>query len=329
MKGKKKIEHTKLGALVIAGVLFLVFALYMIGKNQNIFGTSITLLTVVENVNGLVPGNNVRFQGMDVGTVKSIEMANDSTIEVSLLIKRKMQEHIKKNAATIISTDGLMGNKILHIVPQEGEAGQIEEGDVLFAMEQVGTEDMLKKLDMSGDYLQKTLVNLADITNKLNKSQAIWSLLRDTMLVENINLAVDEFRLAGRKATEMAQAGNRLLRTLEEGEGLVDQVFTDTILSANFSKSIDQILKTGEEAERVLLEAKTILNEIQEGKGAAGALLNDTLVRESLLNTIQNIESSTESFNQNMEALKHNFLLRGHFKRLEKRKTKELEQFEK
>jgi phospholipid/cholesterol/gamma-HCH transport system substrate-binding protein len=77
------------------------------------------------------------------------------------------------------------------------------------------------------------------------------------------------------------------------------------------------------------LEARTILNEIQEGKGAAGALLNDTLVRESLLNTIQNIESSTESFNQNMEALKHNFLLRGYFKRLEKRKAKELEELEK
>ena len=101
MKEKKKIENSKLGIMVLAGLIFLVFTLYMFGKNQNIFGSSITIISIVENVNGLVPGNNVRFQGINVGTVKSVEMANDSSIHLTLYIQKKMQPFIKKNAITV------------------------------------------------------------------------------------------------------------------------------------------------------------------------------------------------------------------------------------
>jgi phospholipid/cholesterol/gamma-HCH transport system substrate-binding protein len=32
-------------------------------------------------VNGLMPGNNVRFTGIDVGTVESVEIINDTTVD--------------------------------------------------------------------------------------------------------------------------------------------------------------------------------------------------------------------------------------------------------
>ncbi len=322
MKDKKKIENAKLGALVIAGVLFLVFALYMIGKNQNIFGSSITIISMVENVNGLVPGNNVRFQGMDVGTVRSIDMANDSTIQISLYVRKSMQQHIKKNSLTTISTDGLMGNKIIHIIPQEGYAEPIEDGDIIFAKPQIGTEEMLNRLDVSGDYLEKTLTNLAEITEKLNQNKNIWALLSDSVFTENIADAVNEIRMAGLKASEMANAGKSLLETLQEGDGLVNKVFTDSVMSENFSASIKQILKTSEEAQKVMLEAKEILKGVKEGQGTVGALLTDSLMKESILNSIQNVESSTYNFNQNMEALRNSFLFRRYFRKLEKEKEK-------
>ena len=48
MKEKKKIENSKLGLMVLAGLLFLVYTLYMIGKNQNIFGSSITIISLLK-----------------------------------------------------------------------------------------------------------------------------------------------------------------------------------------------------------------------------------------------------------------------------------------
>jgi len=104
----RAIDNTKVGILVLAGLVFLILTLYMIGKNRNLLGRTFTITAVVHNVNGLVPVNNVRYKGMDVGTVKSIIITNDSLINVILTIDEKMKPFIKKNAIASIGTDGLM-----------------------------------------------------------------------------------------------------------------------------------------------------------------------------------------------------------------------------
>ena len=126
----KATDNAKLGIFVMAGVVFLIVTLYMIGKNRNLFGSTFTIQASVNNVNGLVPGNNVRFKGIDVGTVKSIALHDDSSIYVTLTIDDKMKPYIKQNALASISTDGLMGNKILNINSQTGDALAVEEGSL-------------------------------------------------------------------------------------------------------------------------------------------------------------------------------------------------------
>ena len=323
MKEKKKINNSKLGLMVLAGVLFLVYALYMIGKNQNIFGSSITIISVVENVNGLVPGNNVRFQGIDVGTVKSIEMANDSSIHVTLYIQKKMQPFIKNNALTSINTDGLMGNKILHILPQDGNADPVREGDILYPKDQIDTDKMLEKLSNTGDYLEITLINLAEVSEKLNSSESLWALLSDDQLPEDIKNAIGEFKTAGSNAADLAKAGKELIEDLEKGNGIVHQVFKDSVLADNLNKSIENILQTSADAALMMDDIREIVNSIESGEGTAGLLLRDSLMRESLLKSMENIEKSTYNFNQNMEALKGNFLFRKYYKKQEKERKKE------
>ncbi|HEU5291411.1 MAG TPA: MCE family protein, partial [Cyclobacteriaceae bacterium] len=104
----KQIDNAKVGLLVMAGVIFLVLTLYMIGKNRNLLGSTFTIKAVLTNVNGLVPGNNVRFKGIDVGTVKSIDVANDTAIYVTMTIDEEMKPYLRKNAIASIGTDGLM-----------------------------------------------------------------------------------------------------------------------------------------------------------------------------------------------------------------------------
>lgn len=304
--------------MVLAGMVFLIFTLYMIGKNQNIFGSSITIISVVEDVNGLVPGNNVRFQGIDIGTVKSVEMANDSTIHLTLYVQKKMQPFIKKNAITTINTDGLMGNKIIHILPQEGFAEPVEEGDILYSKPPLDTDEMLAKLSVTGDYLETTLKNLAEVSDKLNKSESLWALLADKQLPDDIKNTIREFRKAGANAAELAKVGKELVVGLESGNGIVKQAFTDSVMAENLSGSIENILKTSAEASLMMEEIKNIVNDIEAGKGTAGLILSDSLMRESLMKSMENIELSTYNFNQNMEALKGNFLFRKYYKKQEK-----------
>jgi phospholipid/cholesterol/gamma-HCH transport system substrate-binding protein len=320
MKEKRKIENAKLGILVISGILFLVFTLYMIGKNQNIFGASFTITSVVDDVNGLVPGNNVRFKGINVGTVKSIDVANDSLIHITLYVHKKMQPYIKKNAMTSINTDGLMGNKIIQIIPQPGEAATIEEGDMIYALESLDTDRMLKRLEGTGEYLELTFMNLSEVAEKLNKSESLWSILSDEELKQDVKNSVKELRRAGANAAKMAQAGRDMILTFEQGDGIVKRAFTDTLLAENLTGTIDRIIEISNKMAIAMEDIQKIIENIEAGEGTAGLILTDSGMRETLMNTMLNIESGTDNFNQNMEALKSNFLFRRYFRKLEEEK---------
>lgn len=329
MKGKKVVDNTKLGMLVIAGLIFLVFTLYMIGRNQNLFGTSITITAVVDNVNGLVPGNNVRFKGMNIGTVRSINMENDSAIFINFAVQKKMKPFIRKNSLTSINTDGLMGNKILQIVPQAGEAPFIVEGDTLFAQIGLDTEEMLRTLESTGDYLEKTFYNLSNVAEKLNNSRALWELLSDSLLVTELRSAILEIQGAGREANAMARAGKQMMQTFEQGEGLIHQVFTDTLMADNLSQSLKHVLEMTEQGKLMMDQVKTILTEIENSDGTAKLVLDDPNLKEAVLNSLLNIEEGTAAFTENMEAMRSNFLFRRYFRRLEKQEEKERLQKEK
>src|SRR6185369_14993513 len=124
----KTIENAKLGLFVMAGLLFLIFSLYMIGRNRNLFGSSLTISANFRNVNGLMLGNNVRFSGIDVGTVQKIEIVTDTLVKVTMVIDEGVRKFIKRNALASVGTDGLMGNKIININSQPGNAEPVAPG---------------------------------------------------------------------------------------------------------------------------------------------------------------------------------------------------------
>ena len=111
------VNNLKLGAFVIAGLLFLIVMLYMVGRDQSLFGATFVIKARFENVQGLVYGNNVRFGGIQVGTVKKIDILADTVIEVVMIVDQKMKQFIHSNAIASIGTDGLMGNKVISISP--------------------------------------------------------------------------------------------------------------------------------------------------------------------------------------------------------------------
>src|SRR5690242_9982547 len=97
---RQPVNTFRLGLLVLAATICLVLGLYYIGKQKNIFHSSISLRSYFTNVNGLVPGNNVRFNGIDVGTVKEVFAVSDTAIEVHYTVDEETSIHIMKNAIT-------------------------------------------------------------------------------------------------------------------------------------------------------------------------------------------------------------------------------------
>ena len=69
--------------------------------------------------------------------------------------------------------------------------------------------------------------------------------------------------------------------------------------------------------------ADEIRQDVKHGNGAVNMLLKDSLVVLKLNASLDNIQKGTAGFNQNMEALKHNVLLRGYFKKQDKKKQRD------
>ena len=90
-------RNIRLGIFVAAGTLCLIIAFYFVGSKQNLFGSTFRINALFYNVNGLVQGNNVRFAGIDVGTVESLEIINDSAVLVTMVLDEKARKFIRQN----------------------------------------------------------------------------------------------------------------------------------------------------------------------------------------------------------------------------------------
>lgn len=321
MKNKAS-DNARLGLFVMAGLVFMIVTLYMIGKNRNLLGSTFTIKAVVTNVNGLVAGNNVRFKGIDVGTVKQIRIFNDTAIHVVMSIDNKMRRHIKQNALASIGTDGLMGNKLININSQPGDAPPVEEGDVIQSLKPIETDEMLRTLNVTNRTIEKVTQNLQQITEKLNSSNSLWNILSDSSISVDLKAAMASFHAAGSNAAKLTADAEHIIERFDKGKGVVNTLFTDTVLNQQLYESLAKIQQAGDETSILVKDLRDILGKIKEGEGTAGLLLKDSALRSDVIKSIENVEQGTARFNENMEAMKSNFLFRRYFKKLEKEKNK-------
>ena len=324
---RRVISNIKLGVFVLGGLIFLVLLLYMIGKNRSLFGSTYILKARFENVQGLVAGNNVRFSGIQAGTVKRIKILSDTVIEVTMVIETRMESIIRKNAIVSIGTDGLVGNKVVNIVPA-GEPGPLAlEGDILASKKSVNTDEMLQTLNRTNNDIAAIAANLKTTVLQINNSSALWALLNDQSIPKDLRTSLTNIRLATGKAGNMADDLHDIVMDVKEGKGSVGAILRDTSFAYNLNEAIQKIKMVGEEADSLANEINKavagIRHDINDGKGTVNALFKDSSMAIKLNASLDNIQKGTDGFNQNMEALKHNFLLRGYFRKQEKQKRKE------
>lgn len=228
-------EKIKTGAFVVASLLILFVIIVLIGKQQKLFSNNFIMRADFKNVNGLIVGNYVRFGGINVGIVDNIIIKNDTTIQVDLRLESKVKPYLRSDAVASISTDGLMGDKLIQISPGSDSSGLLKEGDQIKSVEPVDMDKIVSKFAHIADNAESITGSLAAIVGRINSGHgSIGMLLRNDTLAKKLQTTVT---------------------------------------------SADQTVKT--------------------------------------------IKMSAEKFNENMEAAKHNFLLRGFFKRKEKKRIRD------
>ena len=115
---------------------------------------------------------------------------------------------------------------------------------------------------------------------------------------------------------------NKMVEQLDFEESAAGVLLSDTISGGRMKNVIEHLETTSIEIEKMAQNLNSIIGGINEGNGAINYLTRDSVFVNQLERSIENIEQGTERFNENMEALKHNFLTRGYFRKLEKKEKK-------
>ena len=91
----------------------------------------------------------------------------------------------------------------------------------------------------------------------------------------------------------------------------------------NLKQAVVQLNQATAGASEFADNLKKSSNQLNATDNTLGMLLNDEKVGNEFKSVVQNLNSSSQKLDENLEALKHNFLLRGYFRKKAKRDAKE------
>jgi phospholipid/cholesterol/gamma-HCH transport system substrate-binding protein len=325
MKGMKRTDSKKykLGLFVFISTIFLISALYFIGKKQNLFGKTSYLTAVFKNVNGLQLGNNVRYSGINSGTVKAIEMKNDSTIYVFMVIENKMLKHIKKNAVASIGSDGLVGSMVINILPVNLPADPLIPGDTIRSVMKINTSDMLSTLNVTNKNAVLLTADLLKITKDINSGKGtLGKLISDTVMANDMSQIIRSLKLSSIKASKTVHNLNNMIREVKNGNNMAAILLNDTISADKLRSVIDNLDRSGKGIDTLITSLNETINDYKNSSGTLNVLVKDTAMADDIEITVKNIKEGSIKLNEDLEALKHHFLFRGYFKKLDKEQKK-------
>lgn len=205
----------RLGMFVAGGFLIFAIAIFLIGKQKNLFNPVFGITTTFYNVSGLQVGNNVRFSGINVGTVDNIRIINDSTVRVDMIIRKEVQQFIKTDCQVTIGSEGIIGDRVLNITQSGSDAQMVLDKQFLGSIEPVETDAIMKSLSITAENAEIITDQLAEIMFNINNGEGtLGRLIQDTTIAENINKTIINLKSSSKGLDQNMEAAksNFLLR---------------------------------------------------------------------------------------------------------------------
>lgn len=197
----------RLGLFVAGGLALFLIAIFIIGKQKNLFNPVFKLTTTFYNVSGLQVGNNVRFSGINVGTVDKISIINDSTVRVDMLVRQEIKQFIKSDCEVAVGSEGLIGDRLLVISQGSTDAPLAKIGEELASTEPVEVDNIMASVEVSAAYVEVITQQLAEIMVKINSGNGtLGRLIQDSTIAENLNQTIVNLKKSSRGLDENMEA---------------------------------------------------------------------------------------------------------------------------
>ena len=315
------------GIFIFIGLAFLIAGILAIGSLNKSFTKKLQITAVFDDVGGLQQGNNIWYSGVKIGTVKELSFYDKSQVLVIMNIDEKSQPFIRKDAKAKISSDGLIGNKIIVIYGGTPEVKAVDAGDQLAVEKLFTTEDMINTLQRNNENILSITTDFKEIGKKIMSGEgSLGKLLNDQALYDNLLSSTEKLNLASDNAKKLTADIAAYVHKLNAEGGLANDLVNDTTVFAGLQEAVLQMNEMVANANEVVSNLNASSNDPQS---PVGVLLSDEESAASIKTTIKNLETSSVKLNENLEAMQHNFLLKGYFKDQEKEEKKAQKEAEK
>jgi phospholipid/cholesterol/gamma-HCH transport system substrate-binding protein len=304
----------RLGLFVLAGTVLLVLGLYLLGSKRGLFSSTITVSAEFRQVGGLRPGNNVRYAGINVGTVERLSIMNDSTVRVDIALREDQAAHIRSNAIVSIGSDGLMGNKLMNIGPGDGPGEPVTDGSMLQTSIPLDTDAMLETLDRTNDNLAAITTDLRLLAERLNRPGSVLDLFSDTALAAQLRSSLSELNATAQAARSATEQANALIADVRGGKGALGTLIGDPVAEQQVKGLLQQLQLLSDSLSSAAGEVERFSTGLNDPKGLAHALTQDTIVANDVRRSLANLEQGSELLNENLKALQRNWFFRRYFK---------------
>lgn len=320
--GNKNKNPLRLGIFVLAGLILVMVSFYLIGAKKNLFSSTMSVQAIFRQAGGLRPGNNVRYMGVNVGTVDRIAILNDTAVLVELRIRSVDAENIRSTAVASLGSDGLMGNRVVNVVPGTLAGPSITEGTVLTTRDETGTDALLTSVGRSSQDLEVITGQIRLLATKLNTPGNAVDLLVDTLFAHDLAGTMAELRVASEHARGATASLQAMLQDVRAGKGALGALVGDTSAEAQVREVIANLASISDSIQIASNEIGRFSRQLNSADGLVHALTADTAMAMNLRSTLTRLDTGATLLNEDLRALQRNWLFRKYFKEKAKEEKK-------
>lgn len=305
MKKQLMWAKLKVGVVITLALLTLFVTVFFAGNIQNLFSPKIQIKAEIKDIRGLRKGAPVWISGIEVGSVKNIDLNPEHGTLVAMLINKGAAKFIKKDSKASVLTMGLLGDKYIEISDGSAQAEPIKPGDMIQGTTQLEIQDIVNAssesiqkvtgfMDKFGSFIEKIEKGEGTIAKFLT-DPSIYNNLRDT--TKTLSMILKDFKESeGTMKLLMKDPSlyNKLLSTtssleefsrkLNKGQGTLKRLAEDPQLYENLDTASKQL--------------SLILKRIDSGEGVAGSLVKDKELDREMKDTLTELKTSVTEFKE-------------------------------
>jgi phospholipid/cholesterol/gamma-HCH transport system substrate-binding protein len=199
-------------------------------------------------------------------------------------------------------------------------APMVGDGSTLQVEHALSPDEIMATLQENNKNLLAITTNFKTISDRMMNGQgSVGKLLNDEGLYRDLQTTMTSLKISTANAQSMVSNLTNYTGRLTARGSLANDLVTDTVVFARLRSTVRQIDAMSERANQVVGELNATSQSLNQSLAnpatPAGLLLNDQGAATDLRATIKNLQTSTQKLDENMEALQHNFLLRGFFRK--------------